>query len=46
MLYDEIRAVIKRYSMEANLSYYLIIGALEAVKADEIKAMNEANKDG
>lgn len=33
-IYDEIHAIIRRYQAEGETSGFLIIGCLEAVKAD------------
>ena len=42
-LYDELHSVIRRYQQEGELSGFLIIGALEAVKADALEMLVRKN---
>lgn len=44
MMRKEIHAVISRYSKEATISYYQIIGCLTVIQADLIEEMeNQAD---
>jgi hypothetical protein len=42
---DEVNGVVKRYAIESDLSVFLMIGALEVVKQQLLRQLEESGKN-